>query len=84
VESHSALPPYSAHPQKPSFISRLGTLQVHDLVAAVYQEAVVGLYRQDRAGADSGVDLEDLDSLGDLVLHGIRYPSSTSDKFAAI
>jgi hypothetical protein len=35
----------------------------------------VGLSRQDRVGPVAGVDLEDFDNIGDLVLDGTRYVS---------
>jgi len=43
------------------------------MVAEVHQETIVGLPRQDLVGPGAGVDLEDFDDLGDVVLDVTRY-----------
>ena len=43
------------------------------MVTKVYPETIVGLFGQDLVGLGAGVDLEDFDHLGDMVLDVTRY-----------
>ena len=45
------------------------------MVTKVYQKTVVDLFGQDLIGLGTGVDLEDFDDLGDMVLDVTGYVS---------